>query len=139
MKELGRLVVSTLSALTLTVQAATAQTGADTSPSTSRNPSTAPDNTKSNRQNPPNTDQTADQQTNNSTDLDVAKRIRRSVTEDKNLSTYGHNVKIVAVSGHVTLNGVVRSDDEKAAIAAKAASVVGKEHVVNDLKVAPSK
>jgi hypothetical protein len=31
---------------------------------------------------------------------------------DKSLSTYGHNVKIVAVKGQVTLNGAVRSDVE---------------------------
>ena len=139
MKKLGIVVVSTLSVLTLTVQAAIAQTADATSPPTTQNPQTAPDNTRSNQEDPSNTNQTADQQANNSTDLDIAKRIRRSIMDDKTLSTYGHNVKIVAVSGAVTLNGVVRNDDEKAAIAAKAASVVGRDRVVNDLKVAPSK
>jgi hypothetical protein len=138
MKNTSILVVSTLSALTLTVQAASAQTAA-ASPPTTRNSQTAPDNTKSNKEDPSNTNQTADQQPNNSTDIDIAKRVRRSVMDDKALSTYGHNVKIVAASGTVTLNGVVRNDGEKAAIAAKAASVVGKDHVVNDLKVAASK
>lgn len=66
----------------------------------------------------------------------MTQQIRRSVTADKNLSTYGHNVKIVTADGRVTLNGVVRSDDEKAEIGAKAASVVGKDHVTNELKVA---
>ena len=97
-----------------------------------------PDNTKNN-QSPSNRNQTAEQQRNNSTDMDLTRRIRQSVTDDKNLSTYAHNVKIVTANGRVTLNGVVRTDDEKAEIASKAASVVGKEHVVNDIKVAPAR
>ncbi len=139
MKTPDILVAAALSALTLTVQAAIAQTAVGTSPTTTENTQTAPDNTKSNKVDPSNRNQTADQQANNSTDLDIAKRIRRSVMDDKTLSTYGHNVKIVSASGTVTLNGVVRNDDEKAAIAAKAASVVGRDRVINDLKVAPSK
>ena len=55
---------------------------------------------------------------------------------DKDLSTYAHNVKVISINGQVTLNGVVRSDDEKSKIAALAAEVAGKQHVVNDLKVA---
>ncbi len=98
----------------------------------------APDNTKSNKQNPSNMNQTADNQTNNSADMDITRRIRRSVTSDQNLSTYGHNVKIVSANGTVTLNGVVRTDAEKAEIGMKAASVVGKDHVANEIKVAPA-
>ena len=98
-----------------------------------------PDNTKSNREEPSNMNQAADRQPNNTTDMDVTQRIRHSVMADKNLSTYAHNVKIVTANGNVTLNGVVRSDDEKAEIGLKAASVVGKDHVVNELKVAPTK
>ncbi|MGH8136723.1 MAG: BON domain-containing protein [Steroidobacteraceae bacterium] len=127
--------------LILGAQVATAQT---TSPehdstTTSSTQATPSDNTKSNRQDPSNTKETADKQQNNAPDLDLARRIRRSVMADKSLSTYGHNVKIVAVNGTVTLNGVVRSADEKAQIGAKSASIAGKEHVVNDLKVAAAK
>ncbi len=96
----------------------------------------SPDNTRSNKDDPSNTRQTADAQPNNAADVEVTQRIRRSVTADKNLSTYGHNVKIVTTNGRVTLNGVVRSDSEKTEIGAKAASVVGKDHVANELKVA---
>jgi hyperosmotically inducible protein len=67
----------------------------------------------------------------------LTKRIRKSVLADKNLSTYGHNVKIVAVNGTVTLNGVVRSEQERDEIGTKAAKVAGNDHVVNDLTVAP--
>jgi len=107
----------------------------DTTMSSSSDP-VAPDNTKSNKQDASNRSQTADRQTNNATDLELAKRIRKEVMADKTLSTYAHNVKIVAVDGTVTLNGVVRSADEKARIGETSASVAGAEHVVNDLKVA---
>jgi hyperosmotically inducible periplasmic protein len=103
-------------------------------------PSTvAPDNAKSNKVDKSNATATADAQTNNATDLDLTKRIRQSIMADKSLSTYAHNIKIVTVNGSVTLNGVVRSDDEKAAVEMKAANIAGKNKVKNDLKIAPSK
>jgi hyperosmotically inducible protein len=99
----------------------------------------APDNTKSNKMTPSNRVATADKQKNDATDLDLAKRIRQSVVSDSSLSTYAHNVKIVAVDGTVTLNGVVSTADEKMQISKKALSIAGAGHVVDDLKVAPSK
>jgi hyperosmotically inducible periplasmic protein len=96
----------------------------------------APDNAKSNKVDSSNT-MTADTQTNNAADLDLTKRIRQSVMADKSLSTYAHNVKIVTVNGSVTLNGVVRSADEKSSIESKAANIAGMNKVTNDLKVAP--
>lgn len=97
---------------------------------------TPADNSKSNKQYPSNRGTTADEQKNDATDIDLVKRIRQSVMADKELSTYGHNVKIVAVNGMVTLNGVVRSADEKMQIGKKAASIAGEGHVVDDLKIA---
>jgi hyperosmotically inducible protein len=124
--------------LMLGIQFALAQSSpADSSSAPSMDKTVAPDNTKSNKQDPSNMNQTADNQMNDSTDMDITRSIRRSVTGDKNLSTYGHNVKIVSANGTVTLNGVVRTDAEKAAIGMKAASVVGKDHVLNEIKVAP--
>jgi hyperosmotically inducible periplasmic protein len=99
-------------------------------------PEVAPDNAKNNKAytNVAN----ADSQPNNATDLDLTKRIRQSVMADKSLSTYAHNVKIVTVNGSVTLNGVVRSEDEKGAVEKKATDIAGQSRVTNDLKVAPS-
>jgi hyperosmotically inducible periplasmic protein len=108
----------------------------DTTATSSSSAAVAADNTKSNKQDPSNRSQTADRQTNNATDLELTKRIRQGVLADKTLSTYAHNVKIVAVNGTVTLNGVVRSADEKARIGETSAAIAGAEHVVNDLKVA---
>ena len=99
----------------------------------------APDNTKSNKLDTSNTTATADAQTNKTADLDLTKRIRRSLMADKSLSTYAHNVKIVTVKGSVTLNGVVRSEDEKSAVEMKAANIAGQNKVTNDLKIAPAR
>ena len=99
--------------------------------------SVTPDNAKSNKVDASNATATADSQSNNAADLSLTKRIRKSVVADKSLSTYAHNIKIVTVNGSVTLNGVVRSEDEKRAIEAKAANIAGKNKVTSELKIAP--
>ena len=58
--------------------------------------------------------------------------------KDKALSTYAHNVKVIAQDGQVTLKGPVRSDDEKRAVEAKATEVAGAGHVTNEMSVAPA-
>jgi hyperosmotically inducible protein len=97
------------------------------------------DNTRNNQQDRAQSAPTADQQSNGAADLDISKRIRRSVTADRALTTYAHNVKIITRDGMVTLKGVVHTDDEKTAIGAKAAQVVGADHVSNQLTIAASK
>ena len=57
--------------------------------------------------------------------------------EDKSLSTYAHNVKIISQNGMVTLKGPVRSDEEKSAVEAKAAEIAGKDKVTSQLEVKP--
>jgi hyperosmotically inducible protein len=96
----------------------------------------APDNTKSNENtNPP----TADQQKMNPADRDLTKKIRAALHDDQSLSTYAHNIKIISQDGKVTLKGPVRSEDEKAAIEAKAVAVAGQGNVTNQLRVAAPK
>lgn len=56
---------------------------------------------------------------------------------DKSLSTYAHNVKVISQNGMVTLKGPVQSEDEKSAIEAKAAEIVGKDKVTSQLEVKP--
>jgi hyperosmotically inducible protein len=99
----------------------------------------APDNSRSNAatENSGDTASTADGQSNSPQDLKLTQAIRRSVMADKSLSIDAHNVKIVTVKGHVTLNGIVRSDSEKASVEAKAVSAAGPANVLNALKVAP--
>jgi hyperosmotically inducible protein len=98
-------------------------------------PQTAPDNTKANQ----NTTPTADQQKMNPADRDLTKKIRMALHDDQSLSMYAHNIKIISQDGKVTLKGPVRSEDEKAAIEAKAVAVAGEGNVTNHLHVAPPK
>jgi hyperosmotically inducible protein len=95
------------------------------------------DNTRSNQTDASNREVTADSQKENESDRGLVSRIRKSLMAEKDLSTYAHNVKIVAIGGQVTLNGVVRSNEEKRKVASLAEQVAGKQNVVNDLKVAP--
>jgi osmotically-inducible protein OsmY len=91
-----------------------------------------PDNTAANKQQAP----TADQQKESAADRELAQKIRKSIVDDKSLSTYGHNVKVIVRSGMVTLKGPVQSEDEKKNIGAKAAEVAGgADKVQNDLTV----
>jgi len=97
----------------------------------------APDNTKSNQGDANKGATTADQQKMNPADRATTKQIRSALMDDKALSTYAHNIKIITQDGHVTLKGPVRTEDEKTAIGEKAAQVAGAENVTNHLKVAP--
>ena len=98
--------------------------------------STYRDNTKMN-QNEATSGKTADQQKENRSDRELVRHIRRAIVQDKSLSTYAHNVKIVAQEGMVTLKGPVRSEEEKAAIEKKAAEVAGgATKIQNELEVA---
>jgi hyperosmotically inducible periplasmic protein len=101
-------------------------------------PQTPPDNTKVNQRDKDKAEPTADQQKENQSDRDIAQQIRKSVMNDKSLSTYAHNVKIIAQNGMVTLKGPVTSDDEKKAIETKAAAVVGQDKVTSELEVKPT-
>ena len=85
-----------------------------------------------------NSDQvTADQQKQNSSDVELTRKIRSSITKDKSLSTYAHNVKIISQDGTVTLKGPVRSEQESKTIESKAAKVAGAGNVKNQLDIAP--
>jgi len=95
------------------------------------------DNTRVNRQEQNRNGVTADQQGKNSSDRKITQQIRESITKDKNLSTYGHNVKVVTQNGTVTLKGPVRSDEEKKAIEAKATEIAGPGNVNSELTVSP--
>jgi len=112
-----------------------AQMAAATPPSSSSNTAQDADNTAKNQPDEAPSATTADQQQNGKSDLDLTASIRRSIVADGSLSTYGHNVKIVVQNGVATLKGPVRSEEEKEAIAAKAANVVGQDHVVDQMEI----
>jgi hyperosmotically inducible protein len=97
----------------------------------------APDNTKVNQRDRNKAEPTADQQKENQPDREIARKIRRSLVQDKTLSTYAHNVKIITQDGMVTLKGPVRSDEEKTAVEAKAVEIAGADKVTSQLEVKP--
>jgi osmotically-inducible protein OsmY len=95
-------------------------------------PTTNPDNSAINQKQ----GNTADQQSEASSDRMLTKKIRQALIADKSLSTYGHNVKIITKDGSVTLKGPVKSEEEKQSIASKAQSIVGSpDKVTNQLLV----
>lgn len=93
---------------------------------------TSPDNSNRNKAH----DNTADQQSNATSDRMLTKHIRQALIADKSLSMYGHNVKIITKNGMVTLKGPVHSEEEKQSIASKAAEVAGsQDKITNQLTV----
>src|SRR3569833_3079162 len=73
------------------------------------NDQTQPDNTKVNIRDRGAGEPTAEQQKMNSTVQKLTASIRKSILDDKSLSTYAHNIKIISQDGTVTLKGPVCS------------------------------
>jgi hyperosmotically inducible periplasmic protein len=96
-----------------------------------------PDNTRVNQRDRSANQPMADQGKNNRSDRDIMKDIRKSVVDDKSLSTYAHNVKIISQNGKVTLKGVCRSDEERRSVRLKAEQVAGAGNVRDNLSVRP--
>ena len=93
---------------------------------------TAPDNTKINQRDRNSSEMTADQQKENTSDRQLTRQIRKALMQDKSLSTYAHNVKIISQDGVVTLKGPVKSEEEKMAIEKKAVEVAGSADKIHD-------
>lgn len=75
----------------------------------------------------------AAQQSNQSSDIEITRNIRRAVVKDKTLSIAAHNVTIITKDGKVTLKGRVKSDAEKQTVETAATSVAGAGNVDNQL------
>jgi len=80
---------------------------------------------------------TADDQPMSGTDQEVLAEIRRDITANQNLSTYGKNVKIIVDNKTVTLRGPVRTPEEKSWIEVAAAQAAPNYKVINELEIAP--
>jgi hyperosmotically inducible periplasmic protein len=100
---------------------------------------TPPDNSKVNARDRAKGAPTADQQKENAADRDLTQKIRRALMQDKSLSTYAHNVKVIAQGGQVTLKGPVRSEQEKQTVETAATEIAGAGHVTNQITIAPAK
>jgi hypothetical protein len=75
-------------------------------------------------------------QSNNEADLQTTARIRQAILDDPALSVTAENIKIITVSGKVTLRGPVKSAAEKSAIVAKAQQIAGTTQVDDQLEIA---
>ncbi|MBC7530675.1 MAG: BON domain-containing protein [Oligoflexus sp.] len=108
-------------------------------PSRTVNPSavvgTEADNSKVNRLSDGDKGLSADQQGNSKSDVEMTRKIRRSITSNKNLSTYAHNIKIITRGGRVVLKGPVRSEAERKIVEDTAVTVAGIENVTSGLEV----
>jgi hyperosmotically inducible periplasmic protein len=95
----------------------------------------APDNAEVNQRDKNPSEPTADQQKDAVADRATTRKIRQALIQDKALSTYAHNIKIITRNGMVTLKGPVRSEDEKKAVEAKAAEIAGDSNITSNLDV----
>jgi hyperosmotically inducible periplasmic protein len=98
-----------------------------------------PDNSKNNKRDrdPAAQQSTPQNATETKEDLEVLKNIRKAITDDKDLSTYAHNVKITVKRGAVTLRGPVRAAAERTRIE-ELSKTHGAVSVINELEIAPS-
>jgi hyperosmotically inducible protein len=92
---------------------------------------TAPDNSGQNKVQTT----TADHQSNVKADRLTTAQVRKAIMADKDLSTYGHNIKIITVNGTVTLKGPVKSEEEKQKIASDVSGIVSTDKLTNALTV----
>lgn len=95
----------------------------------------APDNSAVNVRDRNPAAMTAGQQSNNKSDVELTREIRRAVIKDHSLSMLAHNVKIISANGSVTLRGPVNTEEEKTTIANKAQTIAGADKVDNQLEV----
>jgi hyperosmotically inducible protein len=113
--------------------------GISASAQTAKQQTPSPDNTRINKRDKDPSQPTAGQQKENQSDREITRQIRRSITQDKVLSTYAKNVKIITQDGNVTLRGPVQSEEEKKTIEAKANEIAGAGHVKSEIQIAAAK
>ena len=78
---------------------------------------------------------TADEASNDKSDVEITRKIRQSIVQDKTLSTNAQNVKIITVKGSVVLKGPVGNNEEKMKVEQTAADIAGKDKVVSEIEV----
>lgn len=94
-----------------------------------------PDNSAINVRDDSVTEMTADNQSNNPSDVELTRKIRAELMSKKDLSTYAHNVKIIVMGKQVILKGPVRSKSEKATIGKIAKMMASGHKVQNEIEV----
>jgi hyperosmotically inducible protein len=98
-----------------------------------------PDNTKTNKRDDVKGAVTAGTQSSAKPDMDLTRNIRREITQNKTVSTYAKNIKIISRDGAVTLRGPVKSQEEKDLIESIAKKLAGDSKVDSKIEIAPGK
>jgi hyperosmotically inducible protein len=98
--------------------------------------SAPPDTTKVNERDRTTAALTPGDQGENEVDRTITQKVRQGVMKNDALSMTAKNVKIITVGSIVTLRGPVKSDKEKADIAAIATGTDGVKHVDNQIEIA---
>lgn len=98
-----------------------------------------PDNSRVNKRDAAKDAVTSETQSNAKGDLELTRNIRRNITQNKEMSTYAKNIKIISRDGAVTLRGPVKSQDEKQRIDLIAKKMAGDSKVDNQLEIALAK
>ena len=93
------------------------------------------DNTRKNKRDRDPGAVTADKQMQNESDLEITRKIRMALTDDKTLSTYAKNVKIISRQGKVTLRGPVNTTEERMKVENYASSVAGMANITNEIEI----
>lgn len=93
------------------------------------------DNTRVNKRDQNGATLTPTDQGNDDTDIKLTQHIRQAVMADGSLSFMAKNVKIISVSGKVTLRGPVKTDAERQSIESQARNIAGPNNVDDQLEV----
>ncbi len=82
-----------------------------------------------------NTKKTAQDQGTAQRELEITRKIRSDITDNKDLSVSAHNIKIISENGHVLLKGPVATPEEKSQVEMMAKRVAGNSAVINETYV----
>lgn len=96
---------------------------------------TEPDNSGINKRDDSVVEMTAEDQSNNPKALAITRKIRAELNQNKSLSTYAKNIKIITNGKWVILKGPVRSQDEINIINKTAAKMAMDYKIQNELEV----
>ncbi len=94
----------------------------------------APDNTEMNKKYLDRAQPTAQDQGNSDAELQIARRIRQSLSTD-DFSVYGQNLKVIVRGETVTLKGPVKSDDERRRAIEAARAAAPSSSIANQITV----
>jgi hyperosmotically inducible protein len=98
--------------------------------------STRVDNSAVNKRDRQDSAITAGQQTLGSqADVELTRKVREALMNEKGLSVYGQNVKIITLANVMTLRGPVKSASERSRIARIADEVSGDAVIKNEIEI----